>query len=326
MLSRITKNVVVLFDGDSAGIEASERSLPILLGSDVYPKGLTLPSDQDPDDFVKAEGAEALRKLVANAQDLFSVVLGRWLQGYRGEASEKVRISSRLQPIFSAIQDVRLKSLYLKEAAQKMNVDEKWLRESLSGSKNDYGQKQSQWNSANQAQRTASSNAPRPMQNAVQSVAQNEIKDQEQLNDVISLKGTTPAEKLLIALVLKNHANYEVFATACSLDNITHVGISEVLKRISEVARQVPEKFDKLVSLLTNFVDQPEVLIADNRMDSDDTKLILDCVKKIKEKRILEKRNQLTKELKTSVAGSEQHQELMKALMDLKKEELEQRR
>jgi len=70
-------------------------------------------------------------------------------------------------------------------------------------------------------------------------------------------------------------------------------------------------------------VDRPEWLISGQSTDadSDDSKLILDCVRKIKEHRILAKRKQLTLELKSN-AGTERHEEIMKALVELKKEEL----
>jgi DNA primase len=98
-----------------------------------------------------------------------------------------------------------------------------------------------------------------------------------------------------------------------------------VLNRAAEVSRQAPEKFDKLTSLLASFVDHPEWLILVNNAESDsgdDSKLILDCVRKLKEQNLIAKRKQLTLELKSS-SGSDRHEELMKALMELKKEELQ---
>ena len=75
IVKRMTRNVLVLFDGDQAGQDAAERSLPLLLQADLYPRGLILPQGMDPDDYVKNYGAEALKILMAEAPDLFSVVL-----------------------------------------------------------------------------------------------------------------------------------------------------------------------------------------------------------------------------------------------------------
>ncbi|MBV2167493.1 MAG: DNA primase, partial [Bdellovibrio sp.] len=131
MLKRMTKNVVALFDGDSAGMEAAERSLPILLAADLYPKGLTLPNNMDPDDYVKKYGAEALKAELEKAPDLFVMILARWMEGYRGEASEKVKLADKLKPLFEVVPDQRLRDLYLAEAAQKMSVTLPWLRQAV---------------------------------------------------------------------------------------------------------------------------------------------------------------------------------------------------
>jgi DNA primase len=319
ILHRVTKNIVVLFDGDSAGREAAERSLPLLLGADVYPKGLVLPNDQDPDDFVKSQGAEALKGLIQRAPDLFSMILDMWLKGYRGEASEKVRLSTQLRPVFQAIQDPRLRGLYLKEASDKMGVDEKWLREGLI-SQNDFRQKGPQENAMRKNFSSNGAPTPASLQNPHQAEP---VSLTEAQVDQIQLKGASQAEALVLGLALKNRANFETLLSAQSLDEITHGGVREVLKRAEEVYRQAPEKFDKLTSLLASFVDRPEWLISvqSSDADSDDSKLILDCVRKIKEHRILAKRKQLTLELKSN-AGTERHEEIMKALVDLKKEEL----
>jgi DNA primase len=313
LLHRMTKNVVVLFDGDQAGQVAAERSLPILLSGDVYPKGLTLPDNQDPDDFVKANGAETLSALIAKAPDLFSSVLEMWMQGYRGEASEKVRLATQLQPIFQSIQDTRLKALYLSEAAQKLNVDEKWLRQAIISAKSD-----ARFPSANTVG-SASNNRDANVEPKKIEVPYSAPEDQ------IQLKGVTNVEGLLLGLALKNHANFSLVLESDIIEDITHSGVRELLKRAAEVYRQAPEKFDRLSSLLVSFVDHPELLITEeSEAESDDSKLMLDCFRKVKEQKLATARKSLTLDLKNNLSG-DKHQELMKALMDLKKEEMDLR-
>jgi len=132
LIKRMTKNVVVLFDGDHAGVEAAERSLPILLAADIFPKGLTLPDNMDPDDFVKSKGSIVLKEMIEKAPDLFSMVFDKWLENYRGEASEKIKLIDKVKPILNVIPDYRLRDLYLTEVSQKMTVSLLWLKEALS--------------------------------------------------------------------------------------------------------------------------------------------------------------------------------------------------
>ncbi len=321
LLQRMTKNIVVLFDGDSAGQEAAQRSLPILLAADVYPKGLILPDGQDPDDYVKAHGPEALKKQLSQAPDLFTMILQLWMQGYRGEASEKVQLSTKLQPIFSSIQDVRLKRLYLSEAASRMQVDEKWLVQAVQSVKNTAGASY-----GNNYSNASNATAANPVQNNANQSPNfqlgNKLELTEAPTDQIQLKGATQAEALLLGLVLKNRANFQIFDQSESLEEIPHLGVKEVLKRAAEVYRQAPEKFDRLISLLTSFVDRPDWLINQSQhLGGDDNKMILDCLRKIRGNSIQEKMKKLTLEMKSKVSP-ERMQELMMQISDLKKQEL----
>jgi DNA primase len=309
MLSRITKNVVVLFDGDSAGQDAAERSLPLLLAAGLYPKGLILPDDLDPDDFVKEQGAEKLREMIATAQDLFPMILTLWMKGYRGEASEKVKLATRLQSVFMSIQDLRLKQLYLAEAAARMNVEERWLRGAI-------GQKPSTENNFRGSSPAA--NDVRK-QNLVQ---EKSVSLTEEKLDQIQLKGASVAEATLLGLVLKSPENFSQFLESGVQESVLHSGVREVLTKATEVYRQAPEKFDKLSSLLASYVDRPDMLIAKDffaqagseDVDEADTereqKLLQDCLKKVRESFIKAQVQKLTLELKGK-ADPEKLQQLM---------------
>lgn len=321
LLHRVTKNIVVLFDGDSAGQEAAQRSLPILLAADVYPKGLVLPNGQDPDDYVKAQGAEALKAQLSQAPDLFTMILQMWMQGYRGEASEKVQLSTKLQPIFAAIQDQRLKKLYLSEAASRLQVEEKWLVQAVQVSPQQ-GKSTAAASFTNQSQTSSANSMQKPMNQGPNFQMAPSMELTEARMDQIQLKGATQAEALLLGLVLKNHANFQTFDQTQSLEEIPHEGVREVLKRAAEVYRQAPDKFDRLVSLLTSFVDRPDWLINQStNLTGDDHKMILDCVRKIRGSAIQEKMKKLTLEMKSKV-GPERMQELMMQISELKRQEL----
>ncbi len=68
-LSRYSKNIVVCFDGDGAGKKATLRSLDILKDL-FYIKVVSIPNGQDPDDYIKQNGAQAFQKLIDNALPL----------------------------------------------------------------------------------------------------------------------------------------------------------------------------------------------------------------------------------------------------------------
>ena len=64
MLGRTAERVVMVFDGDSAGERAGQKAVPLFVDADVDGRIARLPAGQDPDDFVRREGAEAFRKLI----------------------------------------------------------------------------------------------------------------------------------------------------------------------------------------------------------------------------------------------------------------------
>lgn len=322
LLSRMTQNVVVLFDGDQAGQTAAERSLPLLLASNVYPKGLTLPDNMDPDDFVKNKGRETLLQMLAQAKDLYLLILASWMQDYRGEPTEKVQLCDRLKPIFAAIQDRRLHQLYISETAAKMRVDIRWLQEALKSDNRNF--------TGNFSAPSATSNTvpKNNLETSSASALSETVSDFEQ----ITLKGATAAENLLLSLALKSTGNFRALIEKQGLEIISHHGILSVLKRAEDVYRQVPEKFDKLPSLLASYVDRPELLIADTSQappssrseEENDQKLLLDCLRKIKEQHLTQRRKVLMTELsnKKGMLSAEENANILKELADIKKEEL----
>jgi DNA primase len=76
-LVRRTKNVVLLFDGDEAGQRAMLRALEVLLPAGLRVSAAALPGGQDPDDFLRREGEEALRALVDGAKPALEVAILR---------------------------------------------------------------------------------------------------------------------------------------------------------------------------------------------------------------------------------------------------------
>ncbi|MBS1969274.1 MAG: DNA primase [Bdellovibrionales bacterium] len=326
LLKRMTKNVVVLFDGDSAGQEAAERSLPILLSADVHPKGLTLPDGMDPDDFVKAKGADALRDLMAKAPDLFVLILQRWMEDYRGEASQKVKLCDQLKPVLETIPDSRLQDLYLQEAARRMSVPSTWLKEALFKTSGKLAAE------AQNIRRENSVNSQRPAPQGGTAYATNSSMASVRGNSAASeaptsssepktvpntprfiLKGAPKPEILLMGLVLKSRANFDAFLKENVSETLSHPAVIEILKKATDVYRQDPNKFDKLTSLLVSFVDHPEVLFvnenANESFDEDsERKLLRDVFKRVRDNSLKEQAKKLARDLKADPSAEKLEQ------------------
>ena len=77
IIKRYVDEVVLCFDSDEAGQNAAVRSLDHLLASGIAVRVAVMPKPHDPDSFIKANGGEAFRQLVARADGFFDYYLNR---------------------------------------------------------------------------------------------------------------------------------------------------------------------------------------------------------------------------------------------------------
>ena len=77
ILKRYANEVVLCFDSDNAGQNAAVRALDHLLASGLAVRVAVVPSPHDPDSFIKANGGEAFKALIQNAEGFFDYFLSR---------------------------------------------------------------------------------------------------------------------------------------------------------------------------------------------------------------------------------------------------------
>ena len=82
VLKRLAQKVVLIFDGDQAGINAAEKAIPRFLAQDVDLRILTVPDGLDPDEFVDQRGGDALLQLAEAAPEAFEYQLRLLMSRY----------------------------------------------------------------------------------------------------------------------------------------------------------------------------------------------------------------------------------------------------
>ncbi|MDH5804846.1 MAG: toprim domain-containing protein, partial [Gemmatimonadota bacterium] len=123
LLKRYAKEVVLLYDNDSAGNKASFRAADELLRAGVRSLIATLPEGEDPDSLVGKGGPEALQGIVRDAMDVFE----RMLQlverkGWLADLAGRRRALDRLLPALRATKDPVTRDLYVSRAAEALGV------------------------------------------------------------------------------------------------------------------------------------------------------------------------------------------------------------
>ncbi len=131
LLSRFTRRVIVNYDPDTAGQAATERSLALLLEKEFDVRVLALPGKADPDKFLKEQGADAYRKLLADAPPYLDYLIGRARKMDRTTAAGKVAALNFLMPYVQRLPNRLLRSEWATRIASELRVDEPVLREAL---------------------------------------------------------------------------------------------------------------------------------------------------------------------------------------------------
>lgn len=123
ILKRYTSEVVILFDGDEAGLKAAMRAVPLFLTEQVNAKIVVFPADHDPDTFLQAYGREAMERKIANAMDLAEFVFARLVHEHGLSLAGKGEIVAKLQPLIAAIDNQHLqKSLFVSHFSAKLGL------------------------------------------------------------------------------------------------------------------------------------------------------------------------------------------------------------
>ena len=132
LLSRYTKDVVLLFDADTAGIKASMRSIEILLKQDMEVKIVSLPQGEDPDSFVNKFGKDKFEDLLKKAENFIEFQTRYYeSQGMFNDSHTAAEAIRELVKPLALINDELKRNLLVKSIARKFNLREKLLEAEL---------------------------------------------------------------------------------------------------------------------------------------------------------------------------------------------------
>jgi len=132
LLKRYTSNVVMIYDGDTAGELATLRSLDILIDEGVNVKVVPLPAGMDPDVLVRKEGPDKLKAKIDKAISFFDYKLGLLKKRFDiKDAHGKSEIASQMLLTINKFTNAILKGEYVKRLAEEMHISEQDMLEEL---------------------------------------------------------------------------------------------------------------------------------------------------------------------------------------------------
>ena len=128
LLGRFTKNITVIYDGDPAGIHASLRGIDMILHEGMNVRVVLLPEPEDPDSFAQSHSAAEVRDYIAdNEQDFLEFKARLLLKDAQGDPIRKAALIGDMVQSIAQIPDPIQRSVYIKECARIMDIDERIL-------------------------------------------------------------------------------------------------------------------------------------------------------------------------------------------------------
>jgi len=131
LISRLTSNIILLFDGDKAGVNAAIRSTDMILEKGLNVKICSFPDGEDPDSFVRDNKKEkTLDFIKKNSKDFIEFKLSFYNEELNDEDKRVEVIKSVIKSI-SKIQDRLKQEIYIKKCSQILDIEETTLFNSL---------------------------------------------------------------------------------------------------------------------------------------------------------------------------------------------------
>lgn len=130
-LKRYARRVVLVFDQDNAGRQATYKAMTALQQEEVTAAVISLPTGEDPDSFLRRQGADAFRKLLDSARPAMELFIEETLRQAGSGVEYRVRAVEAVLERLAQVKSDLEKDLYLKELARRSGIDTGLLQQKL---------------------------------------------------------------------------------------------------------------------------------------------------------------------------------------------------
>lgn len=140
LISRFTKNITVIYDGDAAGIKASLRGIDIILREGLNVRVVLMPEGEDPDSFAKRHTANELKDYIREVEeDFISFKTKVLLKGVGDDPIKRAELITDIVKSMAEVPDNIMRALYIKESAKILDISEQILLEEVARKRISHG-------------------------------------------------------------------------------------------------------------------------------------------------------------------------------------------
>lgn len=128
LISRYTRNITVLFDGDAAGLRASLRGVDMILESGMNVKIVVFPDGEDPDSYARKSGSSQFQEyLQGQSQDFIRFKISDYAKDAAKDPIKKADTIRNIVESISKIPDPIQRAVYIQESSKLLDIDESIL-------------------------------------------------------------------------------------------------------------------------------------------------------------------------------------------------------
>ncbi|MDE7165529.1 MAG: DNA primase [Bacteroidaceae bacterium] len=128
LIHRLTDNITVIYDGDAAGIKASQRGIDLLLAQGMNVRLLLLPDGDDPDSFARKHNAEEYQEYLSQHQvDFIKFKVNLLMEEAQGDPIKKSQLVNNIVQSIACIPNEITRSIYVQETARTMQIQEQLI-------------------------------------------------------------------------------------------------------------------------------------------------------------------------------------------------------
>ena len=143
LIKRLTSNIIILFDGDQAGLSASLRSIDMILEEGLNVKICSFPDGEDPDSFVKKNKKDFMLDYVEKQSKDFIDFKLDINSDFHNDEDKKVALIKNILKSISLIPDSLKQEIYIKKLSSILKIDEASLFRSFASIENSKSLKKS---------------------------------------------------------------------------------------------------------------------------------------------------------------------------------------
>jgi DNA primase len=133
-IKRYSTNLLLLFDGDAAGLRAALRALEVTLNEGLSVRVATLPHGDDPDSLLRKDGADGMEACLAAAAPLFEFAVSELLRQAGGnDLASRLRALRDILPVGRSLNDAAEQGLFVEHVAAAFDLPVERVAEEIAG-------------------------------------------------------------------------------------------------------------------------------------------------------------------------------------------------